>query len=80
MEQKETGFATGQILASVLASSIAYVLYTVIYNVYFHPLAKFPGPYIAGATIYWKAYVECISQRSFCHYLIELHAQHGKAI
>lgn len=66
------------LLSAALATVIAYAVYTIIYNVYFHPLAKFPGPPIARTTIYWKAYVECIANRSFCHFLVELHAQYGE--
>jgi hypothetical protein len=65
------------LLSAGLTALLAYVLYAVTYNVYVHPLAKFPGPPLAGATTYWKAYIECIANRSFCHFLVELHAQYG---
>lgn len=77
MQTHENG-AMAVLLSAVLGAIIAYAVYTVIYNVYFHPLAKFPGPLIARTTIYWKAYVECIANRSFCHALVELHARYGK--
>ncbi|KAJ4362894.1 hypothetical protein N0V83_010011 [Neocucurbitaria cava] len=64
--QTHEGWAT-LLLSAALATVIAYTVYTVIYNVYLHPLAKFPGPPFARLTIYWKAYVECIANRSFCH-------------
>jgi len=66
------------LLSAALATILAYAAYTIIYNVYFHPLAKFPGPPIARITIYWKAYIECIAKRSMCHVIEELHAQYGK--
>jgi hypothetical protein len=69
---------TGMILTAAFATVIAYILYSVTYNVYLHPLAKFPGPIAARATTYWKAYVECIQQRSFCHLLVDLHAHYGE--
>ena len=66
------------LLPAVVAAMIAFVAYAVIYNVYFHPLAKFPGPPLARTTTYWKAYVECIANRSFCHVLVELHSRYGE--
>jgi hypothetical protein len=65
-------------LTAAFTTAVAYAVYTIIYNVYFHPLAKFPGPPIAQMTIYWKAYIECIENRSFSHVLVELHTQYGK--
>jgi uncharacterized membrane protein len=76
METHEKGLTTA-LLPAALAGLIAYVTYAFVYNAYFHPLAKFPGPPIARITIYWKAYVECIQNRSFCHVLVELHAKYG---
>ncbi|USP72789.1 uncharacterized protein yc1106_00063 [Curvularia clavata] len=71
---------TAVLLSAGLAALVAYLIGTLTYNVYLHPLAKFPGPPLAGATVYWKAYVECIANRSFCHYLAELHAQYGDVV
>ena len=70
--------STSVLLFTALATAITYVVYTFIYNNYFHPLAGFPGPRTAATTTYWKAYIECIANRSFCHELTELHAQYGK--
>jgi hypothetical protein len=77
MQALENGTAS-VLLPAIVASFVAYAVYTVIYNVYFHPLAQFPGPSLAATTTYWKAYVESIANRSFCHELIELHAQYGE--
>ncbi|KAF2870344.1 cytochrome P450 monooxygenase-like protein [Massariosphaeria phaeospora] len=66
-------------LATVITYAV-YAVYTVTYNACFHPLARFPGPPVARATIYWKAYVECIANRSFCHVLVELHARYGEIV
>ncbi|KAF5854193.1 hypothetical protein GGP41_006990 [Bipolaris sorokiniana] len=62
---------------AALAALAAYVVAVLTYNIYLHPLASFPGPPLAGATVYWKAYIECIANRSFCHYLVDLHARYG---
>jgi hypothetical protein len=48
-----------------------------IYNLYYHPLAKFPGPKYAAATEWHKTYQEVICQRSWVSWLEELHAQYG---
>lgn len=69
---------TPVLLSTALAAVVAYVVFTVTYNIYFHPLANFPGPPLAHATIYWKAYVMCIEKRSFCDFLVELHARYGE--
>jgi hypothetical protein len=71
---------TAVLLSAGVTLLVAYVVGAVTYNVYLHPLASFRGPPLAGATVYWKAYVECIANRSFCHYLVDLHAQYGDVV
>ncbi|KAF2030401.1 cytochrome P450 monooxygenase-like protein [Setomelanomma holmii] len=79
MPNHESGIVA-VLLPAAFATAIAYAVYAVIYNIYFHPLAKFPGPPVAKITTYWKAYVECIQQRSFCHVLVELHELYGNVV
>jgi len=62
----------------LVAAAIAYVVYVAVYNVCFHPLSKFPGPVLARATPLWKAYTECVANRSFAHVLVQLHARYGE--
>lgn len=52
----------------------------VIYNVYFHPLRNFPGPPMAGATTWWRAYIEVYRGESLTHKLFDLHEQYGDVI
>ncbi|CAG8952058.1 hypothetical protein HYFRA_00000794 [Hymenoscyphus fraxineus] len=36
--------------------SLVYFFANVIYNLYFHPLAHFPGPFLARSTLLWRAW------------------------
>lgn len=65
------------LLSAALGFVLGYAAYILIHNLYLHPLRNFPGPRAAAATFYWKGYIECIANRSFCHYLVELHAKYG---
>lgn len=49
----------------------------VLYNVFFHPLRKFPGPLLAGATSGWKAYKEVIKRETLAQELFDLHRRYG---
>jgi len=69
--------AVGALLLGALVVWIVYNVQQAVYNVFFHPLARFPGPRAAAATKLWKAYIECIKQESFCHKLEKVHAQYG---
>lgn len=49
-----------------------------IYNVFFHPLRKFPGPALAGASSWWKVYKEVVKQETMANLLFDLHRQYGR--
>lgn len=48
-----------------------------VYNLYFHPLARFPGPRFAAASSWWQVYIEVITEQSLSLKLWELHSIYG---
>lgn len=55
---------------------IAYVIVTAIYRLYFHPLAKFPGPFwarLTGIPAWWHSRAQ---DRHL--WLLKLQEQYGK--
>lgn len=68
------------LLVLIALAGATWCAYTAIYNLYFHPLSRFPGPRAAAVTGYWKAWVECVLEKSFCHELEVLHARNGKVV
>ncbi|KAM4058611.1 cytochrome p450 [Hirsutella rhossiliensis] len=63
-----------------LAVAALLVLYRVLYNVFLHPLRKFPGPLLAGATSGWKAYKEVIKRETLAQELFDLHRRYGDIV
>jgi hypothetical protein len=61
----------------LLSAATLIGLYPIIYNLYFHPLRGFPGPRMAGATTWWKAYKEVFQQKTLALLLFDLHEKHG---
>ncbi len=57
-----------------IAAFFTYVFSTAIYNRYFHPLAKFPGPFLGSLTSWYLVHVIC----SVPTYGLELHKKYGK--
>ena len=67
------------ILVAATALS-AWVLASVVHaiaSVYFGSLSHVPGPKLAAATTWWRAYVEAVKQVSWVDKLIELHSIYG---
>ena len=60
-----------------LFAALLISLSPIIYNVYFHPLRRFPGPWMAGATTWWKAYKEVYQKATLARLLFDLHEKYG---
>lgn len=64
----------------VIVGSLTWFAYTAFKNLYLHPLAKYPGPKLAAITPLWRAVMDTILCRSFCHELEHLHEQYGISV
>lgn len=56
----------------------AYQIWTVIYNIYFHPLHKFPGPTLFGASRLPWAIKHAFGSQAF--YTQKLHDKYGPVV
>jgi hypothetical protein len=60
---------------------IVFVFATsMIYSVYFGPLAKFPGPKLAAATLMYEFYYDVILKGQYTWKIRKLHQEYGLSI
>ena len=65
-------------LAFIIAGFIFYLVANLLYRLYFHPLAKFPGPKIAAATHWYEFYYNWWLQGKYIFEIERLHQQYGQ--
>lgn len=65
---------------SVLSGWLILHVGKIVYNVFMHPLKSFPGPLAAGASRWWKTYIEVFRQESMTDVLIDLHFRYGTSL
>jgi hypothetical protein len=60
-----------------LTAILSMAFQKIFYRLWLHPLAAFRGPNAPALTVNWKAFVECVLNRSFTTVLEELHVEYG---
>ena len=70
-------FVDGSVIALAVITVGFFILYTALYRLYFHPLAGFPGPKLAGLTQWYEFYWNVILPGQFTFHLQDLHDRYG---
>lgn len=58
---------------------VVYLLGTVLYRLFFHPLAKFPGPKLAASTALYEGYYDVVKGGRYVWRVKEMHEKYGKS-
>ncbi|KAL2425367.1 Cytochrome P450 monooxygenase sdnE [Exophiala dermatitidis] len=67
-------------ITSLLVAYITYLAGLVVYRLYFHPLAKFPGPKYAAISRWHEFYYEVVKKGQFTFKVQELHRKYGPIV
>ncbi|KAK6844451.1 hypothetical protein PG995_014561 [Apiospora arundinis] len=65
---------------SIATIAVIYFSTLSIYRLFFHPLARFPGPKLAAITRYYEAYYDLIRNGQYTFKIAELHKKYGPII
>lgn len=72
-------FSPSWLLLATAGSFVGYYVFLVIYRLFFHPLAKFPGPKLAAATDLYEEYFDVVKRGMFIWEIEKMHEKYGKA-
>lgn len=56
---------------------LGYLLVGVVYRLYFSPLAKFPGPKLAAATLWYEFYYDVVQKGRYTWEIGKMHEKYG---
>ena len=66
------------ILLVAATTTIGYCLAVAGYRLFFHPIAHFPGPKLAGLTRWYEFYYEMVQKGQMTFHIQDLHKKYGK--
>ena len=63
----------------IITSFLVWYASRLVYNVYFHPLSKFPGPRLAGASRWYEGYFDNLVGRGgqYMYEIDRIHRDYG---
>ena len=70
LSSSDTAVVTGTIL-------LLYGIGLAVYRLYFHPLAKFPGPKLAAATLWVEFYYDVVRSGIYIWEIEKMHKKYG---
>ncbi|KAK4497348.1 hypothetical protein PRZ48_011799 [Zasmidium cellare] len=63
-----------------LTAYLAYCFLVVVYRVWFHPLAKFPGPKLAACSLWYEFYYDVIQEGKWAFKIRDMHERYGPIV
>jgi hypothetical protein len=67
----------GTVIGTILLLFTAWIVLTIVYRLTWHPLARFPGPFLCRISWWQQCYYEAILDGRFLERLPEYHAKYG---
>lgn len=72
--------ALGPSAVIVAVAALVYFVTLAVYRLYFHPLAKFPGPRAAALTFLYEGYYEVVKVGYYSAHISKLHDLYGPVV
>ncbi len=73
-------FSPAQLLGAVSVVAVSAIAYLVVYRLVLSPVAKFPGPKLAGLTFWYEFYYDVVLNGRYVFKIMELHEKYGQCM